>query len=213
MDVDTLSGHILERFKVSRAPELFATFYELNVRWLSDHLYRSARRFPAGLDPGELAADVFYDIYRSVDTFAFRSGPAFRRWVYVLAHNRIRKGLRSMRSRPLPLCTSGLEMDDRGAGDPFSVMVRRENAARMLACWFLLLVVCQAAICSISPPEREILRLHVLDGETYRALAERLRVPLAEVTARGRRSRRKVARYMKRYFRRFQVIVAGEDPG
>jgi len=80
-------------------------------------------------------------------------------------------------------------------------MIQREDLARVLSCWWLLIRVCQAAILSTSPLEQEILRLHVLEGLSYRILAERLRLTLSEVTARGRRSRRKVARSMQQYFR------------
>jgi RNA polymerase sigma factor (sigma-70 family) len=201
-DADSLSGRILERFKATRAPELFASFYELNAGWMETHVARAARTLPPGIVPHEMASDVFLDVYRSVDTYDFRGGSAFRRWMCVLARNRIRKALRAFRARPLTLGTEGMDPDDRGAGDPFQRMLGREARARMLRCWWLLIRLCQAGILTTTLPEREFLRLHLAEGLSYRDLAERFDISLPEVASRMRRGRRKVARFMKHCLQR-----------
>jgi len=200
MDRDALSGRVLEMFYQTRDERLFRVFYELNADWLGVFVGAVARRLCCPNDPNELISDIFFDIFRCSGSFAFQGGPSFRNWIRVLAVNRVKKAARSRMARPWVSLYSVEERDDDGFGDPLRMMIEHEESSRNISCLLLILYACGLGIDSISPLERKALRLHEMEGMTYRELSEALQISVSEVAACLRRARRKVAKQMNGFF-------------
>lgn len=197
MDRDTLSGCLLDRFKNNRDNRIFNVFYALNEGWVSEYVSRMRGAYSINCDAFEMTADIFHDMYQYAGSYSFRSGPSFRRWVCVLARNRMLKSLRILNGGPASLSALALEPSDQGRGDPLRRMIESEEISILFSSWFLLLRICQKCIDGTPALERSVLRLREMEGIPYRGIAERLDIHPDKVPALVRRSRRRVARFIE----------------
>lgn len=197
MDRDTLSGCLLDRFKTNRDNRIFNVFYALNVRWVSEYVSRMRGVYSMSCDAFEMTADIFHDMYRYAGSYSFRSGPSFRRWVCVLARNRMLKSLRVINGGPASLSSLPVDPSDQGRGDPLRRMIESEEISILFSSWFLLLRICQKCLDGVPVVERSVLRLREMEGTPYRGIAERLDIPPDKVPALVRKSRRRVARFVQ----------------
>jgi len=199
MDVDTLSGHLLDLFKNTGKSFLFDAFHKLNAERLAYQVSRSPWASAWSFNHAEMAAEIFYDIFRFAHTFTFRGGVSFRAWIRVITHNKIKKTLRSRATIPIVYTSNFTEISDRHSSDPLFRLICKEKHNSLLAGWWILVRICAQGIrVAISQQEREVLWLNESKGMSYRALSKRLKISRREAVSTARRGRRKVAGYLRK---------------
>ena len=90
-----------------------------------------------------------------------------------------------------------MEPSDEGSNDPLRRLIEQEEREGIISSLILILILCRQGMDAASPLERTVLKLHELNGITYRGVAEQLDIPLRRVPSLVRRSRRRVARYVR----------------
>lgn len=198
-DRDTLSGYLLNLFRLTNNGPCFDAFYRLNVKRLVFRLSRSPYASAWNYDHMEMAADIFHDIFHAAHTFSFRGGVSFRAWLRVITRNKIRKALRNRSSLPTIRLDYVEEIRESVSSDPLRLLIHRERTRSMFSgCWLLASICAHGLRHAITNQEEEVLRLHESEGLSYKAIARRLEISLREVVCIGRRGRRKVACHIRR---------------
>ena len=138
-------------------------------------------------DPGlaeEVVADVFFEVWRSVDHFAGASRPST--WIFGIAHFKAsgahRDRSRHKRAAVVPTNVESLHRVADGA-DAGERLIAREK-----------LGIVRDALGSLPDDQREVLELAVLEGLPYEEIAHRLGVPEGTVKTRVSRARAKLRR-------------------
>jgi RNA polymerase sigma-70 factor (ECF subfamily) len=149
-------------------------------------------------DPGlaeEVVADVFFEVWRSVDHFAGASRPSS--WIFGIAHFKAsgahRDRSRHKRAAVVPTNVESLHRVADGTDSGARLMAREE------------LGIVREALEDLPDDQREVLELAVLEGLPYEAIAHRLGVPEGTVKTRVARARAKLRRGIAR--------LGLEDPG
>jgi len=132
----------------------------------------------------EVVADVFFEVWRSVDHFAGASRPST--WIFGIAHFKAtsahRDRSRLKRAAVVPTNVESLHRVADGA----------DATARLIARDELRFV--QRALAALSDDHREVLEMAVLDGLPYDEIAGRLGVPEGTIKTRVARARAKLRR-------------------
>lgn len=138
-------------------------------------------------DPGlaeEVVADVFFEVWRSVDHFAGASRPST--WIFGIAHfksasaNRDRS--RHKRAAVVPTNVESLHRvaDERDANDRLYAREELRMVHRVLS--------------SLPEDQRTVLELALIDGLPYDEIADRLGLPEGTIKTRVSRARVKLRR-------------------
>jgi RNA polymerase sigma-70 factor (ECF subfamily) len=142
-------------------------------------------------DPGlaeEVVADVFFEVWRSVDHFAGASRPST--WIFGIAHFKAngahRDRSRFKRAAIVPTNVEFLHRVPDGADAGARLMAREE------------LALVRQALESMPVEQREVLELAVLEGLPYEEIADRLGVPEGTVKTRVSRARARLRRGIAR---------------
>ena len=133
-------------------------------------------------DPGraeDVAQQTFVRAWRHAD--AFEPGRDFAPWLATIARRAAIDVLRAEQRRP----ASPLDVVDDGDA---ALTTLPPNAEQIEAVWAV-----RAAIESLEPSDREIVRLQHLEGCTHTEIAERLGIPIGTVKSRTHRAHRKLA--------------------
>lgn len=142
-------------------------------------------------DPGlaeEVVADVFFEVWRSVDHFAGASRPST--WIFGIAHFKAtgahRDRTRLKRAAVVPTNVEFLHgvADDTDAD---ARLAAREDLGRV-----------RQVLESLPDDQREVLELAVLEGLPYEEIADRLGVPEGTVKTRVSRARTRLRRGVAR---------------
>lgn len=143
-------------------------------------------------DPGlaeEVVADVFFEVWRSIDHFAGASRPST--WIYGIAHFKSasahRDRSRYKRAAVVPTKVESLHRvaDDRDAHERLHAREELRIVHRVLS--------------SLPEDQRTVLELAVIDGLPYDEIAERLGLPEGTVKTRVSRARVKLRRGFDRF--------------
>ena len=138
-------------------------------------------------DPGlaeEVVADVFFEVWRSVDQFAGASRPST--WIYGIAHFKSssahRDRSRFKRAAVVPTNVESLHRvaDDRHADDRLQAREELRIVHRVLS--------------SLPEDQRTVLELAVIEGLPYDEIADRLGVPEGTIKTRVSRARVRLRR-------------------
>lgn len=142
-------------------------------------------------DPGlaeEVVADVFFEVWRSVEHFAGASRPST--WIFGIAHFKAngahRDRSRFKRAAIVPTNVEFLHRVPDGADAGARLMAREE------------LALVRQALESMPVEQREVLELAVLEGLPYEEIADRLGVPEGTVKTRVSRARARLRRGIAR---------------
>lgn len=142
-------------------------------------------------DPGlaeEVVADVFFEVWRSVDHFAGASRPST--WIFGIAHFKAtsahRDRSRFKRAAVIPTNVESLHRVADGA-DAGARLIAREELGRV-----------RDALEALPDDQREVLELAVLEGLPYEEIAHRLGVPEGTIKTRVSRARAKLRRGIER---------------
>lgn len=145
--------------------------------------YLRAQRAP---DPEDLAAEVFYQVVRSLGQFDGNEG-AFRSWIFVIAHRKLLDDVRSRRRRPVaPAGNEILERHGQSGNVEYDVMGR------------LSVADIEQLLSDLTGNQRDVLLLRVLGGLSLEETAAVLNVRSGAVSALQRRA---IARLRKQQAR------------
>lgn len=137
----------------------------------------------------EVVADVFFEVWRSIEQFQGASRPST--WIFGIAHFKAtgahRDRSRLKRSSVVPTRVETLHRiaDD---GDVDARLMAREE-----------LELVHRALARMPRDQREVLELAVLEGLPYDTIAERLGVPEGTVKTRVARARARLRRGLERF--------------
>ncbi len=132
----------------------------------------------------DAAQQTFVQAWRHADSF--EPGRDFAPWLTTIARRTAIDALRHEQRRP----TSSLEDADPSHA---SLVVLPPSAEQIEAVWAV-----RAAIESLDESDRQIVRLHYVEGHTHSEIAERLDIPIGTVKSRTHRAHRKLARRLNR---------------
>ncbi|MFH1998656.1 MAG: sigma-70 family RNA polymerase sigma factor [Planctomycetota bacterium] len=197
-DMDALSGIVLDLFKNTGNEFYFEAFHRLNSKRVIRLISRSPWASAWSFNHAEVAAEIFSDIFRFVNTFTFKGGASFRAWIRVITKNKIKRKLRSAAAGPLVYTSDLTEITARDLSDPLPRLICEESALMLIAGWKILLRLCAQGIrLETTRLEREVLRLHESEGLSYEDLSSRMGISRREAILAARRGRRKVAAYIR----------------
>jgi RNA polymerase sigma-70 factor (ECF subfamily) len=129
-------------------------------------------------DPDDLVAEVFLQVVRGLDGFSGPE-PAFRAWVFTIAHRRLVDDLRRRSRRPVvPVETATLELP---GGDVTEDAFARLDAKRVTE-----------AIASLPRDQQSVLLLRIIGDLTIEQIAEAVGKRPGAVKALQRRALRKL---------------------
>lgn len=132
----------------------------------------------------DVAQQTFVQAWRHADSF--EPGREFAPWLATIARRTAIDALRREQRRP----TSSLEDADPSQASLVTLPPSAEQIERVWAV--------RAAVESLDEPDREIMRLHYVEGHTHSEIAERLDIPIGTVKSRTHRAHRKLARRLNR---------------
>ena len=118
----------------------------------------------------DLVLETFLRVYKH--RARYRLGGTFRHWLFVIAANLARSDRRARQRRPTSPSLDELDFPARDPG-PEQAAMDAERLARI-----------RAALETLPPPQREALRLRILDGLSFEAVGQALSCPTG--TARTR---------------------------
>lgn len=142
-------------------------------------------------DPGlaeEVVADVFFEVWRSIDHFQGASRPST--WIFGIAHFKAtgahRDRSRFKRASVVPTKVESLHRVPDGH-DAGARLVAREE-----------LQIVHRALDGMPVDQREVLELAVIEGLPYEEIAQRLGVPEGTIKTRVSRARARLRRGIER---------------
>ena len=177
--------HLLDGIRARDSAALRALFQRYHRRVFHFVLRRLG-------DPGlaeEVVADVFFEVWRSIDHFAGASRPST--WIYGIAHFKSasahRDRSRHKRASVVPTNIESLHRvaDERSSGDRLDAREELRIVHRVLA--------------SLPEDQRTVLELAVIEGLPYDEIAERLGLPAGTIKTRVSRARGKLRRGFDRF--------------
>lgn len=126
----------------------------------------------------DVAQHTFLQAWRNADRF--EPGRDFAPWLATIARRAAIDALRKEQRRP----TTGLDDDAAALSDPRDI----PDAAQIELTWDV-----RAAVDMLDDDQREVVRLHHLEGLTHREIAARLEVPVGTVKSRLARAGRRLS--------------------
>jgi RNA polymerase sigma-70 factor (ECF subfamily) len=161
-------------------------------RWALERIFRALGpvvvgylRAQGGVEPEDLASEVFVGVLRNLHTFD-GDEPAFRSWVFTIAHRRLLDERRRLRRRPQPAPLA--EAPESVAPDDVEASVDRSlTEARVRD-------MCQ----QLAPDQRDVLLLRLLGRLTVEEVAGNLGKTPGAVKALQRRGFQAIARMVER---------------
>jgi len=152
--------------------------FEAVYRAASGFVYNVALRITRNsADAEEVTQDVFMKIYRSLESFEFRS--SFKTWVYRItvntAINRYRRSSKDERGR---VDYDGLIESIPASGSTADGAIQRDNEARL-----------DALLGALSQDHRVCIILREIEGLSYEEIAASLNIPVNTVRSRLKRAR------------------------
>lgn len=148
----------------------WSTLYREFAGPLRGYLFSKGAR-----EPDDLLGEIFVDVARRLHAFS-GSAAQFRSWLFMVAHNRVIDERRRFTRRPAdPVAPEDLT-EQGSVHDVADDVVRKLMAGDALA-----------LIDSLTPDQRQVLRLRLVDGLTVDEVAEALDRPPGAVKALQRR--------------------------
>ena len=161
-------------------------------RWALERIFRALGpvvtgylRVQGSVEPEDLASEVFVGVLRNLGSFE-GDEPAFRSWVFTIAHRRLLDERRRLRRRPPPAPLA--EVPESAAPDDVEDAVARSlNKARVQA-------LCEQLV----PDQRDVLLMRLLGQLTVEEVAAALGKTPGAVKALQRRGFLAIGRLVER---------------
>ena len=161
-------------------------------RWALEEIFRALAPVVTGylrthgsFEPEDLTSEVFISVLRNLASFE-GDEPAFRSWVFTIAHRRLLDERRRLRRRPPP-APLVVVPDEPGPNDVEDAFGRAFDAARV-----------RDLCLQLVPAQREVLLLRLLGGLTVNEVADALGKTPGAVKALQRRGFLAIVRLVER---------------
>ena len=196
---DWLSTCVMETYKNSGDPAVFALLFELNRGAFLVAIQAQLRRAHQHVDAQDVLQEVFLNIYRYPHRFLSDEADAFRNWGHRIVRNTLLKFLKGQTrlSRFLELDEELLQPEDKHTRSPERVASEAESAATVNHAYFLYLNLYLLHFQKLSAKERRALTLVEVDGISYKDAAADLGIRLENLKMVIFRGRRKIFRGME----------------
>jgi RNA polymerase sigma factor (sigma-70 family) len=161
-------------------------------RWALERIFRALApvvtgylRIQGSVEPEDLASEVFVGVLRNLGSFE-GDEPAFRSWVFTIAHRRLLDERRRLRRRPAPAPLADLP-EAAAPDDVEDAVARSFNTARVQA-------LCERLV----PDQRDVLLMRLLGQLTVEEVATALGKTPGAVKALQRRGFLAIGRLVER---------------
>jgi RNA polymerase sigma factor (sigma-70 family) len=208
---DWLSTCLMETYKSTGDPAVFALLFELNRGAFMIAIQAQLRRSHHHVDAQDVLQEVFLNIYRYPHRFLSNEADAFRNWGHRIVRNTLLKFLKgqSRLSRFLDLDEEVLQPEDRHTRSPERVASEAESAATVNNAYFLYLNLYLLHFHKLSAKERRALTLVEVEGVSYKDAAADLGIRLENLKMVIFRGRRKIFRGMEQSLERLSCGTVG----
>lgn len=196
---DWISTALMDVFKRSGDPAVFALLFELNRGAFLQAIQGVLRRSWQNVDPQDVLQEVFLNIYRYPHRFQADRADAFRGWGHRIARNTLLKFLKnhSRAARFVEIDDEAMQPEDRRVRRPERAAIEAEAAIAVDRAYLLYLQLYLLHFGRLSARERAALTMVEIDGASYRDAAAALGVRVENVKMVIFRSRRKIFRGME----------------
>lgn len=196
--IDWTSTSLMNAYKQSGDPRVFALLFELNRGAFLQAIQVRLRRGSTHVDPQDVLQEVFLNIYRYPHRFLPDRADAFRNWGHRIVRNTLLKFLKgeSRALRQLTLDDDVPLPEDVRARSPERAASEAERAATVNHAYILYLTLYLLHFQKLSAKERRALTLVEVEGWSYRDAAADLGIRLENLKMVIFRGRRKIFRGM-----------------
>ena len=197
---DWTSTSLMECYKKSGDPAVFALLFELNKASFLHAIHCSLRRGYHHVDEQDVLQEVFLNIYRYPHRFHADKADAFRGWGHRIARNTLLKFLRGSTrlARFREIDEEVMQPEDLRTKRPERAATDAESAGVVNHAYVLYLQLYLLHFSGLSPKERLALSMVEVDGISYRDAASALGIRLENLKMVIFRGRRKIFRGMER---------------
>jgi len=202
---DWLSTVLMDCFKQSGDPAVFALLYDLNKASFAHAIQSQLRRAFHPVDAQDVLQEVFLNIYRYPHRFLADKADAFRGWGHRIVRNTLLKFLKGQArlARFRDIDDEAVQPEDLRTRRPDRAASEAESAGAVNQAFLLYLQLYLHHFGKLSPRERLALTLVEVDGASYRDAAEALGIRLENLKMVIFRGRRKIFRGMERTLAEF----------
>jgi RNA polymerase sigma factor (sigma-70 family) len=196
---DWLSTCLMETYKNSGDPAVFALLFEINRPVFLIAIQGQLRRAFHQVDAQDVLQEVFLNIYRYPHRFLSDRADAFRNWGHRIVRNTLLKFLRGehRQARMLSL-DDEIQYADANARSPERVASDGEGAALVNHAYLLYLNLYLLHFGRLSAREQRALTLVEVESVSYKDAAADLGIRLENLKMVVFRGRRKIFRAMAR---------------
>jgi RNA polymerase sigma factor (sigma-70 family) len=182
-------------FRDTRANEVFEELYARSGPALAAWILHLCALRRLRIDPGEILQDTYVNVYRYAGSFRDEGRTTFRTWARAIAANLVRRatarrGLSSLDGE------QAFEPADARRG-PQETVLAVEQCAELRRAYALLLLYYVQAHAGLSARDRKALELIEVDGMSYAAAGQALRVGRSNMKMIMFRSRRRLRERMQ----------------
>jgi RNA polymerase sigma factor (sigma-70 family) len=206
---DWVSTCLMETFKDTGDPSVFALLFELNRASFLHAIQGSLRRVYHHVDALDVLQEVFLNIYRYPHRFQADRADAFRGWGHRIARNTLLKFLKgqSRLARFHEIDDETIEPEDVRGRRPDLVASDAESASVVNNAYLIYLQLYLLHYGRLSEKEQRALRMVEVDGVSYRDAAAVLGIRLENLKMVIFRGRRKIFRGMEQSVAHFAMPV------
>lgn len=197
--VDWLSTALMNCYKNTGDPAVFALLFELNRAAFLHAIHCSLRRVHHHIDEQDVLQEVFLNIYRYPHRFLADKADAFRGWGHRIARNTLLKFLKghARLARFREIDETVVQPEDLRMRRPDRAASDAESAVVVNRAYVLYLQLYLLHFGRLSAKERLALTMVEVDGISYRDAAAALGIRLENLKMVIFRGRRKIFRGME----------------
>ncbi len=203
--VDWTSTCLMDSFKDTGEPAVFALLFELNRASFLHAIQCNLRRTYHDIDAQDVLQEVFLNIYRYPHRFQADKADAFRGWGHRIARNTLLKFLKGQARLACfqTIDDEVVQPEDLRTRRPDRAASEAESAVVVNHAYVLYLQLYLLHYSRLSAKERSALQMVEVDGRSYREAAAALGIRLENLKMVIFRGRRKIFRGMERSLAEF----------
>jgi RNA polymerase sigma factor (sigma-70 family) len=212
---DWISTCLMNAFKNTGDPEVFALLFELNRSPFLLAIRGFLRRGGPCLEANDVLQEVFLNIYSYPRRFLADRADAFRCWGHRIVRNTLLKQLRKRSRQPVELRIDDAvaEPEDQRARSPERAASDHEHAGLVNSAFMLFLGLYLSSFGRLPQRMQRVLTLAEVDCRRYRAIASELDIPAAHVKMLVYRSRQRILRGMAAALTALAELKDSDGPG
>lgn len=196
---DWISTCLMESYKNTGDPSVFALLYELNLSVFALAVQGHMRRTWCRIDPHDVLQEAFCNIYRYPHKFASDRADAFRNWGHRIVRNTLLKAVRGAgKQAHLQSLDDEIQVADERMHAPDRIASEGEGATLVNQAFLICLQLYLMNFERLSEKERRALTMVEVEDLSYRDAAAALGIRVENLKMVIFRGRRKIFRGMER---------------